>query len=285
MADPEMVKEHLRQMKNIGLRYIDFTGGEPLLHPQLPKLLEYAGELGFHTTITTNCLLYPKKAEEIKGLVDFLHFSLDSADRNQHDAIRGVKCFDKVMESINIAKRLGERPDFLMTLTEDNVNQIDPLWELVSSEEMVLILNPVFDYCSPGGSDYEMAWKLMNIPSRKYLYNNKAFLRLRLEGGNDRSKPRCRAVSATMAISPWGELLLPCFHHAVAKISLEEGIDSARSSTIFHQALENQGRYEFCQRCAINCYFDPSFLYLPDKLMFHSLMAKAKYVYDKFITS
>ena len=35
--------------------------GEPLLHPQLPQLLEICRELGFRATLTTNGTLLPKK--------------------------------------------------------------------------------------------------------------------------------------------------------------------------------------------------------------------------------
>lgn len=35
--------------------------GEPLLHPQLPELLEICRALGFRATLTTNGTLLPKK--------------------------------------------------------------------------------------------------------------------------------------------------------------------------------------------------------------------------------
>ena len=72
-----MVKRNLEQAREIGVRFVDFTGGEPLLYEDLPRALEYARELGFWTSITTNGLGYPKRAESLKGRVDLLHFSLD----------------------------------------------------------------------------------------------------------------------------------------------------------------------------------------------------------------
>ncbi len=38
--------------------------GEPLLHPQLPQLLEICRELGFRATLTTNGTLLPKKSRK-----------------------------------------------------------------------------------------------------------------------------------------------------------------------------------------------------------------------------
>ena len=284
-ADREIVMMRLKDMVPLGVRYIDFTGGEPLLHPDLPELLEYAGKLGFHTSVTTNCILYPRLAKALRGKVDLLHFSLDSADKQQHDALKGVDCFDKVMESINIAAELGEKPDILMTVTRDNINQIEPLWKLVSRYKFILILNPVFEYSDLKSPDRELAEKLLNLPKRKYLYNNTAFLKLMLSGGNRTVKSRCRAVSATVVISPEGEMLLPCFHHTVERVSLDDGIEAARNSPQFQTVLRMQGRYKFCEGCTINCYLDPSFVYKPDSLFLRSIMAKTKYAVDKYLTS
>ena len=285
LADTDKVIEHLKQMTGLGVRYIDFTGGEPLLHPDLPRLLQAANDLSFHTSVTTNCLLYPKRAEELRGLVDILHFSLDSADKEQHDAMRGTPCYDKVMESIDIALELGERPDILMTVTNGNFEQIEPLLEMVSRHQLMLVLNSVFDYSGAREPDMGLAKKILELAPRKYLYNNTAFLKLILEGGNKREKPRCKAVTSTVIISPEGELLLPCFHHTAMKLSLQEGIPAVRESETFNKALKNEGRYPFCQGCTINCYLDPSFVYSFDALFLRSIMAKAKYVVDKFLSS
>jgi MoaA/NifB/PqqE/SkfB family radical SAM enzyme len=51
---------NLNSLKKLKVRIIDFTGREPLLHPRLPQMLEKAKASGFLTTVTTNCLLYPK---------------------------------------------------------------------------------------------------------------------------------------------------------------------------------------------------------------------------------
>lgn len=284
LADTALAVEHLKQLEDMGVTYIDFTGGEPLLHPDLPYLLRQAGELGLHTSVTTNCILYPKKAEALKGLVDFLHFSLDSTDRDQHDSIRGVECYDKVMESIDLVKELGEQPDILMTVNNDNFEQIEPVLKVAQKNNLMLILNPVFEYSNHSAPARDLALKIMNIPPRKYLYNNTAFLKMMLEGGNNPEKPRCRSVSATVVISPQGKQLLPCFHQAVAELDLNRGLKAARKTTVFKNALAEQGKYEFCRGCTINCYFDPSFLYKPDALFIRSIMAKAKYAYDKFLT-
>ena len=62
--------------------------GEPLLHPQLPQLLEIAAELGFRVIITTNGTLLPRQAELLaqSGAVHKISVSLHSFEGNEsHD--------------------------------------------------------------------------------------------------------------------------------------------------------------------------------------------------------
>ena len=39
--------------------------GEPLLHPELPELLDIAGRMGFRVVLTTNGTLLPKRQREL----------------------------------------------------------------------------------------------------------------------------------------------------------------------------------------------------------------------------
>ena len=56
-ANPDTVRQNLTELKKLGVKVIDFTGGEPLLHREIDLLLHEAKKLGFITTLTTNCLL------------------------------------------------------------------------------------------------------------------------------------------------------------------------------------------------------------------------------------
>ncbi|MBL7838451.1 MAG: radical SAM protein, partial [Bacteroidetes bacterium] len=143
----ENAEANMKDLKRLGVKVIDFTGGEPLLHRGLPDLLRMAKSFGFITTVTTNTLLYPKMAESLKGLIDMLHFSLDSADAEKHNASRGVKIFEHFESSISIAKKLGERPDILFTVFSDNIDEIEKVYQTYClPNNLLLILNPVFEY-------------------------------------------------------------------------------------------------------------------------------------------
>ncbi len=286
MISLEDAARNLDDLRRLGIRIIDFTGGEPLLHRDLDRLLDMAKARGFLTTVTSNGLLYPKRARALAGKIDLLHFSIDSSDAEEHNRSRGVRCFDKLLESVEIAVELGEAPDLLMTVTNENVDRIERVYaELALPNRLVLILNPLFEYNSLGAELSDEVMALMReFGRRPYTYLNPAFLTLRRRGGNDPSDPDCRAVSSTVVISPFDELVLPCYHYGLERIPIQGKLyDLWRSDTVErHRALE--GRHEVCTGCTINCYFEPSFARAPGSRYFwEGLPSKIGYGWTKFV--
>jgi MoaA/NifB/PqqE/SkfB family radical SAM enzyme len=271
--------ENFKSLKKLGVKVIDFTGGEPLLHREIDQLLSLAKKHGFITTLTTNCLLYPKWATRLTGLVDMLHFSLDSADKDKHDKGRGVACFDKVLESIRIAKDLGERPDILFTVFDTNFREAEEIYENISQpSDLVLILNPAFSYGATGEeiSDDTIAF-LKNFARKKNVYLNEAFLQLRKDGGNHISNPVCRAASSSIVISPENKLLVPCYHLSKQEFQIENNLFSLYNSETVKKITEQEGKLPECEGCTINCYMQPSFAVEISKYWFRALPSTIKY--------
>ncbi|MFN8353572.1 MAG: radical SAM protein [Spirosomataceae bacterium] len=279
----ENARANLRDLKRLGVKVVDFTGGEPLLHRQLPELLALAKEFGMITTVTTNGLLYPKRAEELRGLVDMLHFSLDSPIKAEHDASRGVTCFDKVMESIQLARRLGERPDILFTVFETNIHQIKQVWEEITQPNgLVLILNPVFEYNGVGGGLSEDALnELLRWGKQRHVYLNEGFIQLRKDGGNHVSKPVCKAASTTLVISPDNQLVVPCYHLGSQSFPIENQLFELYRSAEVQRWVAQEGRLPACEGCVINCYMQPSFAVELNKYWFKALPSTLKYNFIK----
>ena len=279
----ENARDNLRDLKKLGVRVVDFTGGEPLLHRQLDQLLRLAKDFGLITTVTSNGLLYPKQAEKLRGLVDMLHFSLDSPLRHEHDASRGVACFDKVMESIQIAKSLGERPDILFTVFEHNVHQIRQMWEEIClPNDLILILNPVFEYNSVGGNLSETALhELTWWGKQKNVYLNDAFVQLRIDGGNHVAAPVCKAASTTLVLSPENKLVLPCYHLGLDHLPIEPNLYDLYKSEKVQKLVALEGRLPACEGCAINCYMQPSFAVEINKYWWKALPSTLKYNWIK----
>lgn len=277
---------NLDDLRRLGVRIIDFTGGEPLLHSQLEGLLRMAKDRGFLTTVTTNGLLYPKRARRLQGLIDLLHFSIDSPIPHEHNASRGVGCFDQLMESIRIALEIGERPDLLFTVTNHNVHHLDAVYETISRPNgLILIINPLFAYNDLGGSlSPTVLEEIRRFGRRPYAYLNPAFVTLRSRGGNDPDDPVCRAVSTTVVISPFDELVLPCYHAGLEKLPIEGRLFDLWTGdrVAWHRGME--GRHEVCRGCTVNCYFEPSFATSPANGYFwEGIPSKVRYTWTKFI--
>ncbi len=282
----EDVSANLSAARKLGARIVDFTGGEPLLHTQLPVMLSEAKKLGFVTTVTTNGLLYPKRAEAMKGDVDLLHFSIDSADREEHNKSREVDCFDSLMESLDLALSIGERPDLIFTVTNQNVDQLDRIYNEISRpNKIVLLINPLFEYNGLGDSlSKEVMARVRSFAKKSYTYLNPAFLTLREKGGNDPENPVCKAVSTTIVISPFNELLLPCYHAAEESIPISGNLEELWYSDVVKTQRASQGRLDVCKGCTINCYFEPSFATSPGgRYFWESLPSKVGYTTRKFL--
>ncbi len=277
----EAAAANLRAARRLGVRVVDFTGGEPLLHRELPALLRLARAEGMLTTVTTNGLLYPKRAEELRGLVDMLHFSLDSADRATHDAGRGVACFDSVLESIRIARELGERPDVLLTVFPENLDQMARVWSEISQPNgLVLILNPAFQYNDVAAGDNLTAAQLDAVSAfgrRPGVYLNEGFIQLRRDGGNHVAAPVCRAASTTLVISPYDELVLPCYHLGEKKFPIAGELYELYQHPDIQAVVAQEGRLPSCEGCTINCYMQPSFAVETSRYFWKALPSTLKY--------
>ncbi len=281
----ENFRENLIGLKKLGVKVIDFTGGEPLLHSKLDILLEEAKKAGFITTVTTNCLLYPKYADRLKGNIDMLHFSLDSPDEEEHNLSRGVKCFDKLLDSIHIAKKNKERPDILFTVFEQNVDKIERVWnEITQPNDLVLILNPVFNYNDVNTGENlseESLQKLLWWGKQKNVYLNEAFIELRRNGGNHVENPVCLAASTTVVISPENKLVLPCYHLGTKNFDIKGNLVDLYNSKEVQEIVALEGKLKECEGCVINCYMQPSFSVEINKYFWKALPSTLKYNFIK----
>jgi MoaA/NifB/PqqE/SkfB family radical SAM enzyme len=280
-AEIRDVLENLVTARKAGCRFVDFTGGEPLLHPDLPEFLAAAKKIGFITSVTTNCILFPDRAAELKGKIDLLHFSIDAAGAELHDSIRGCTSFDHVLESIPLALQNSMVPDLLYTYTDYNIHDMEGVYGIAVKHRLILILDPVFDTTGRDTTSAATHRKAVVFSRKSGVYLNRAHLTLRNKGGNHIRNPLCKAVTSTIVVSPDNQRLLPCFHHQTIRVPLKSESGKSIKEIAFAQKME--GMYSFCEGCHINCYFDPSYNYMLNRLFFQSLTAKFSYIIMKYV--
>jgi radical SAM protein with 4Fe4S-binding SPASM domain len=141
-ADDELstkeAKIVLDDLSKFGVPSILFSGGEPLMRPDLFELIEYAVERGVRTVISTNgTLITPDVAKQIKRHgVSYVGISLDGIG-DINDKFRGVAgAFDKAVAGIKNCQDAGVRIGLRLTLTKRNVQDLERLFEFFESENI-----------------------------------------------------------------------------------------------------------------------------------------------------
>jgi len=147
-ADDELTtreaKRLLDQLADVHeFRMMAFTGGEPLVRPDLFELLAYAQALGFRNTIATNATLIDDAvARHLRrcGVV-IAAVSLDGFDAATHDSIRGIPgAFESALRGMRALRRAGILLHINITAMEYNVDQMEQLMALVDELKAGIIL-------------------------------------------------------------------------------------------------------------------------------------------------
>ena len=117
----------LEECSKIGCRIIQFIGGEPLLHPNISNLLDYAYSLGFEKIelFTNGTLLDTEKLKMIKKCGISLAFSIYSDNRAIHDEITRCKgSYDRTIGNIRKAIEEGIRVRAVIIILDYNKETI-----------------------------------------------------------------------------------------------------------------------------------------------------------------
>lgn len=282
-AASEHVLRNLRDGRMAGCKFVDFTGGEPLLHKDLPLFLSEAKKLGYITSVTTNCLLFEEQASRLAGLIDLLHFSLDGDTPKMHNSLHGSNSYDSVVKSIPAALSNRLVPDILFTYSDENIDSFSGVYDMARFHRLMVILDPVFNTDGKDTVSQETHKKALTYSRLPGVYLNKAHILLRKQGGNSVEKPVCRAVTSTIVIMPDNRMALPCYHHKMSSIEIGESLRRCLGNNLRKNVEQNQGRYPFCAGCHINCYLDPSYMYKKDAFFINSAISKLYYIFKKYL--
>lgn len=116
-----------------GRPIIIFTGGEPMLRPDVYQLIAHAAQTGLPTAFAPNgTLITPKAAEKIRAAgVQRCSISIDGATAEAHDAFRGMPgAFQASMAGINQLKAAGVPFQINTTVTRDNLPHFREIFNL-----------------------------------------------------------------------------------------------------------------------------------------------------------
>lgn len=121
---------------DLGNPIIIFTGGDPMIRPDVYELIEYATSKGLRCVMSPNgTLINPESAEKIKNSgVQRCSISIDGADALSHDTFRGVPgAFEASMRGIDLLKAQGVEFQINTTVTKSNLHSFKQIFELCES--------------------------------------------------------------------------------------------------------------------------------------------------------
>ena len=132
------------------------SGGEPLLHPHLPELLERATQRGLKVTISTNgTRITPEWAARFKQWgVAYVGISLDGIGP-VHDSFRGVPgAFEAAIRGFKLCEEVGQKTGLRLTLTRNNVQSMEDILRFIEQENIPRVC---FYHLVPTGRGVDVA--------------------------------------------------------------------------------------------------------------------------------
>ena len=134
----EEAKAVIDDLAAFGAPVILFSGGEPLLRPDLPELVERAQSRGIRSVISTNgTLLIHAVARELKDLgVSYVGVSIDGP-QPVHDRFRGMAgAYHEAIQGIRNCQAVGLRVGLRVTLTQFSYANLRDIFDIVEVEDI-----------------------------------------------------------------------------------------------------------------------------------------------------
>ena len=143
---PAQIADIWKQCLKLGAIHVNITGGEPLLRPDIYDVIKaFQPHKTFISLVTNSLLLDEKRLRALKEAgLSYLQISLDSYRAELHDEYRGSKgCYDKVISSAKLAKKIGLRVSFTTVATHQNIKteEIPEMLKIAGKLGVFLLIN------------------------------------------------------------------------------------------------------------------------------------------------
>lgn len=267
LKDAEKV---IRDVYELGVRYIDFTGGEPMLSPNLPQITKIAKSLGIKTEITTSGALgMTETTRRCAETADKFNISLDSLSPAVYASIRGTNSLSRTLEVIRETSRIRQANDLsrvkIMTaLTIKNLPEIHTLLKFAEDSGSEIYFNPVFAYFD-GCDEPDYKTVIPVLESLTFKKNAVIMLHfLEFYRSSVQDHPICSANKQTITIAPDGRIIVPCYHSR-QKVMLDYSTwlkDYVNTPEFMSHSTKI---YSKCTACRVSPYFGISFSFRLDK--------------------
>jgi hopanoid biosynthesis associated radical SAM protein HpnH len=242
---------------------IAIAGGEPLLHREMPQIVEAYLKMGKFVILCTNALLLEKKIDQYKPHKNFCWDIHLDGDKQMHDkSVDQDGVYDRAVDAIKLSKSKGFRTSINCTLFEGaDPDRVAAFFDTVADLGVEGVMT------SPGYS-YERAPDQEHFLSRT---RTKELFRAIFARGKE-SKKRGKtwkftqsplfldflAGNQTYSCTPWGNPTRNVFGWQRPCYLLGEGYAKSFKELMEDTAWEQYGvgNYEKCSDCMVHSGFE-----------------------------
>ncbi len=151
------IKKTILQMKENGVKFIIFSGGEPLTRKDLFEIADFCKENGIITYLSSNGLYFTKgNVQKIVDTFNYVGISIDG-DEPTHDYFRGLKgAFKETLKAVKLANSTGAKVGIRFTITKETIGSLEYIFDLVEKENIPKIYISHLVYSGRGLDNLKM---------------------------------------------------------------------------------------------------------------------------------
>jgi len=152
------IMKTLPKLKANGVKFIIFSGGEPLTRKDLFDIANRCKELGIITYLSTNGLyVKTSNAQKILDTFNYVGISIDGSE-DTHDKFRGLKgSFIESMKAVDLLNSYGQsRVGIRFTITKDTYDDLEFIFDLAERHNIPKIYISHLVYSGRGLENLEM---------------------------------------------------------------------------------------------------------------------------------
>jgi heme d1 biosynthesis radical SAM protein NirJ len=125
-------------LKAFGVPVLILSGGEPLLHPDIFVIAQRAKAMGFYLSLSSNGTLINEANIEaiVKVGFDYVGISVDGTPATHDRFRRCLGAFEKALQGVRWCQLYGIKVGIRFTLTQDNVDELPQMWQLIEDENI-----------------------------------------------------------------------------------------------------------------------------------------------------
>ncbi len=173
----EDILRNLIKLKENGIKFLIFSGGEPLTRKDLFVIAKECKKLGIITYLSTNGLyVKSSNAKEILDTFNYVGISIDGSPEI-HDKFRGLKgSFEESLKSVNLLNSYNiSKVGIRFTITKDTLEDLEFIFKLAEDNGIKKVYISHLVYSGRGLDNLKMDLsKEQRIKAVKYIIN-KAF--------------------------------------------------------------------------------------------------------------